>query len=139
MPSFTCECLQQKTMQIHAKSEMIGQKIKQTDPVLEEFLRYRQDPNVERFTTRINHQRTGHGGGVVKIVLGLFRSQERTLILEIPNEDITFPKNQKKSKRDTFQTASTDLPVPKANRTSGRAGSNSFNWPPSQSRLNSLL
>ena len=58
--------------------EMIGQKIKQTDPVLEEFLRYRQDPNVERFTTRINHQRTGHGGGVVKIVLGLFRSQERT-------------------------------------------------------------
>ena len=78
MPSFTCECLQQKTMQIHAKSEMIGQKIKQTDPVLEEFLRYRQDSNVERFTTRINHQRTGHGGGVVKIVLGLFRSQERT-------------------------------------------------------------
>ena len=36
--------------------EMIGQKIKQTDPVLEEFLRYRQDPNVEGFTTRINHQ-----------------------------------------------------------------------------------
>ena len=90
--------------------EMIGQKIKQTDPVLEEFLRYRQDPNVERFTTRINHQRTGHGGGVVKIVLGLFRSQERTLILGIPNEDITFPKNQKIFEKGYFSN-SIDRPV----------------------------
>ena len=128
-----------KTMQIHAKSEMIGQKIKQAGPVLEEFLRYRQDPNVERFTTRINHQRTGHGGGVVKIVLGLFRSQERTLILGIPNEDITFPKNQKKIEKGYFSN-SIDRPASvQSKQNIRRAGSNSFNWPPSQSRLDTLL
>lgn len=94
----------QTVLQIQIQSivqfELLGKSKYSATLVLGYFVRAPQNPNDQVFQAIIN-QRSGHSGGkagVVKIVLGLFRSQSRAVSFTSKNFNFHFENSDRRQK-----------------------------------------